>query len=175
MLFLMAVIALMPCAMRAQPPARNVVTTESTTTATVDRIEKSTRVVTLKSKDNAFQDIYVDPSIKAFDGLQKGDVITVRYVESTVVQVRPGAALSENRDVTAEAQQADPQVVEQRKTVVTVENVDPQELSIEYRTKDGLKIANHVSDRRLLEGVHAGDRIEVTLTRERAVSIERAR
>jgi hypothetical protein len=169
------VLALMPGGGPVQPPARNVVTTESTTTATVDRIEKSTRVVTLKSKDNSFQDIYVDPSIKAFDDLQKGDVVTVRYVESTVVRVRPDAALSEARDVTAEAQKADPQVIEQRKAVVTVESVNLDDLSIEFRTQDGRKIANHVSDKRLLEGVHAGDRIEVTLTRERAVSIERAR
>jgi hypothetical protein len=32
-----------------------------------------------------------------------------------------------------------------------------------------------VTDKRLLEGLHVGDRIEVTLTRERAVSVERVR
>jgi hypothetical protein len=170
------VLALMPCAGPAQAPARNVVTTESTTTATVDRIERSTRVVTFRSEGNVVQDIYVDPSVKAFDDLQKGDVVTVRYVESTVVQVRPGAALSDARDVTAEAQKAgNPQVVQQRKAVVTIESVNPQDLAIEYRTQDGRKIANHVSDKRLLEGLRVGDRIEVTLTRERAISVERVR
>ena len=103
-------------------------------------------------------------------------MITVRYAESVVVQVRPGAELSDPRDVTAEAQKAGKkQVIQQLRAVVTVEGIDPQGLSIEYRTKDGLKVIRPLTDTRLLEGLHVGDRIEVTLTRERAVSIERVR
>ena len=170
------VITLMPHAVQAQAPAPNVVASESTITATVDRIERSSRVVTLRSAGNVLQEVYVDPSVKAFDDLKAGDVVTVRYAESVVVQVRPGAALSDARDVTAEAQKGGKtQVIQQVKAVVTVERIDPQGLSIEYRTKDGLKILRPVNDKRLLEGLHVGDRIEVTLTRERAVSVERVR
>ena len=170
------VITLMSHAVQAQAPAPNVVATESTITATVDRIERSSRVVTLRSAGNVFQTVYVDPSVKAFDDLKAGDVVTVRYAESVVVQVRPGAALSDPRDVTAEAQKAGKkQVIQQLRAVVTVEGIDPQGLSIEYRTKDGLKVMRPVIDKRLLEGLHVGDRIEVTLTRERAVSVERVR
>jgi hypothetical protein len=117
----------------------------------------------------------VDPSVKTFDDLKAGDVITVRYAESVVVQVRPGAALSSARDVTAEAQKGNEQVLHQLKTVVKVEGIDPQGLSIEYRTQDGMKIMRRVADKRLLQGLHVGDRIEVTVTRERAVSVERVR
>ena len=169
------VITLMSHAVQAQAPARNVVTTESTTTATVDRIERSSRVVTLRSEGNVVRDVYVDPSVKALDDLKVGDVITVRYVESVVVQVRPGAAPSDARDVTAEAQKGNAQVTQQLRAVVTIEGIDPQGLSIEYRTKDGLKVMRPVTDKRLLEGLKVGDRIELTLTRERAVSIERVR
>ena len=170
------VITLMAHAVQAQAPAPNVVATESTITATVDRIERSSRVVTLKAAGNVVRTVYVDPSVKAFDDLKTGDVITVRYAESVVVQVRPGAALSDQRDVTAEAQKAGKsQVIQQLSAVVTVEGIDPQGLSIEYRTKDGLKVIRPVNDKRLLAGLHVGDRIEVTLTRERAVSVERVR
>ena len=170
------VITLMSHAVRAQTPAPNVAATESTITATVDRIERSSRVVTLRSEGNVFQTVYVDPSVKAFDDLKAGDVVTVRYAQSVVVQVRPGAALSDPRDVTAEAQRAGKKpVIQQVRAVVTVEGIDPQGLSIEYRTKDGLKVIRPVNDKRLLEGLHVGDRIEVTLTRERAVSVERVR
>ena len=170
------VITLVSHAVQAQAPAPKVVATESTITATVDRIERSSRVVTLRSEGNVFQTIYVDPSVKVFDDLKAGDVITVRYTQSVVVQVRPGAALSDPRDVTAEAKKAgNKQVIQQVKAVVTVEGIDPQGLSIEYRTKDGSKLMRPVFDKRLLEGLHAGDRIEVTLTRERAVSVERVR
>ena len=170
------VITLVSHAVQAQAPAANVVASESTITATVDRIERSSRVVTLRSEGNVVQTIYVDPAVKLFDDLKAGDVITVRYAQSVVVQVRPGAALSDPRDVTAEAQKAgNKQVTQQVKAVVTVEAIDPQGLSIEYRTKDGSKLMRPVFDKRLLEGLHVGDRIEVTLTRERAVSVERAR
>jgi len=170
------VITLMPHAVQAQAPAQNVVTTESTVTATVDRIERSSRVLTLRSAGNVLRTVYVDPSVKTFDALKTGDVITVRYVESVVVRVRPGAALSDARDLTAEAQKAGKeQVIQQARAVVTVERIDPQGHSLEYRTKDGLKIVRPVNDKRLLEGLHIGDRIEVTLTRERAVSVERVR
>ena len=170
------VITLMSHAVQAQAPTPNVVTTESTITATVDRIERSSRVLTLRSAGNVVRAVYVDPSVKAFDDLKAGDVITLRHAESVVVHVRPGAALSDARDVTAEAQKAgDGQVIQQLRAVVTVEAIDPQGLSMAYRTKDGLKILRRVTDKRLLEGLHVGDRIEVTLTRERAVSIERVR
>jgi hypothetical protein len=169
------VIALMSHAVQAQAPAPNVAVTESTITATVDRVERSSRVLTLRSAGNVVRTVYVDPSVKAFDDLKAGDVITVRYAESVVVQVRPGAAPSAARDTTAEAQKAGKPVIQQSKAVVTIEGIDPQGLSIEYRTKDGLKIMRPVFDKRLLEGLHVGDRIEVTLTRERAVSVERVR
>jgi hypothetical protein len=153
---------------------QNVVTHESTTTAKVDRIERSTRVVTLHGEGNAIQSVYVDPAVKAFDELKVGDVVTVRYVESVVVRVRRDAKLSDVRDSTEEARKAgNRDVIEQLKAVVTVEDVDPQGHSITYRTKDGQKMMRVVDDKKLVEGLHPGDRIEVTRTRERAISIER--
>ena len=167
-------ITLMSHAVRAQAP--NVVTTESTITATVERIERSSRVLTLRSGGNVFQSVYVDPSVKTFDDLKAGDIVTLRYTESIVVQVRPGAALTDAKDSTAAAKKAgNDQVLQQLTAVVKVERIDPQGLSIEYRMKDGRKILRAVSDKRLLEGLREGDQIEVTLTRERAVGIERVR
>ena len=59
------------------------------------------------------------------------------------------------------------------KTTVTIEEVDPQGLTVTYRTKDNRKHMRAVTDKRLLAGIRPGDRVEVTMTRERAVSIER--
>jgi len=126
--------------------------------------------------EDGFQSVYVDPSVKTFGDLKVGDVITVRYVESVVVQVRSGAALSAPRDTTADAQKAgNGQVFDQQTAVVKVEHIDRQGLSIEYRRQDRQKVIRPVQDKRLLEGLHVGDRIEVTFTRERAVSIEKVR
>jgi hypothetical protein len=167
---------LMSCAVQAQTTAPNVVTREATVTATVDRIERSLRIVMLRSEGSVLQTVYVDPSVKTFDDLKTGDVVTVHYAESVVVQVRPGGTLSGARDSTADAQKGgNEQVYQQFKAVVKLEAIDPQGLSIEYRTQDGMKILRPVTDKRLLEGLRVGDQIEVTLTRERAMSIERIR
>lgn len=156
--------------------APNVVTRESTVTATVDRIEKVSRVVTFRTADNVFQSVYVEPAVKLFDELKTGDVVTVRYVESVVAEVRPGAKLTEVRDSTEEARKAgDQDVIQQLKMVVTIEDIDSQGLFVKYRTNDNRLVVQSVIDKKIIEGLRAGDRVEVTLTRARAVSIERGR
>jgi hypothetical protein len=64
-------------------------------------------------------------------------------------------------------------VVAQTKTVVTIESIDAPRLLVKYRTEYNQSFARVVSDKRLLEGLRPGDRVEVTLTRERAVDIKR--
>ena len=152
--------------------APNVVTAESTVTGTVDTIEKGPRTLKVRVGDQ-FQTVYVDPAVKEFDDLHTGDEVTVRYVESVIVQVRPNAALSGARDTTEEAKKAGrTDVVLQQKAVVTIENIDAQGF-VTYRTAGGMRGVRGVTDKRLLDGLHVGDRVEVTLTRERAVSIQR--
>jgi hypothetical protein len=159
----------------AAGPARgqNTSTREVTVRATVDRIQKSERVVTFRAEGNLFQNVYFDPSIKGFDDLKVGDAVTVRYQESIVVKVNRNAKLSTERDTTAEAQKTDPTVIQQATAVVTVENVDLSNQQITYRTADDRKMVQKVSDMKLLDGLSSGDRIEVTLTRAKAVSIEK--
>jgi hypothetical protein len=170
------VVVLAPVVVPAQAQSPNVVTREGTSTATVERIEKSSRLLTLRAPENMMQTVYVDPAVKEFNDLKVGDVITIRYLESVVVQVRPGAALSGPRDTTEEARNAGGEnVVGQQKVIVTIDSIDSQGQVIVYRTADGMKAARYVADKRLVQGLRAGDRVEVTLTRERAVSIERAR
>jgi hypothetical protein len=156
------------------PQAPNVVTRESTVTATVDRIERSSRVVTLRSDDNVVRSIYVDPKIAVFDELRVGDVVVIRFAESVIVQVQPNAQPSAVRDTTDEARTArGDQVVTQAKVVVTVENIDSQRMLVSYRMQDGQRAVRGVNDKRLLEGLRPGDRVEITVTRERAVEIQR--
>ena len=170
------VVMLLGAAGGARAQAPNVVTTESTVKAKVDRIERSTRVVTLRhdgQEGSAMLSVYVDPKVAGFNDLKVGDSVTVRYVESVIVQVRPGATLKDPRDTTEEAKKAgNAQVLEQTKATVVIEEIDSQGLSVTYRTQDNRKVLRQVHDKRLLEGLRRGDRVEVTMTRERAVSIE---
>src|ERR671910_227916 len=118
----------------------------------------------------------LSPSVKTFDDLEVGDVVTVRYIESVVVQVRPNAKLTEVQDTTAVARKGgDANIVQQQKRIVTFEDVDAQGLFVTYRTHDNQRGVHPVQNKELLKGLRRGDRIEITLTQARAVSIERKR
>jgi flagellar basal body L-ring protein FlgH len=153
--------------------AQNTSTREVTVRATVDRIQKSERVVTFRAEGNLFQNVYFDPTVKGFDDLNVGDVVTVRYQESVVVKVNRNAKLSTARDTTSEAQKADPTVMQQLTAVVTVDSVDISNHQITYRTADDRKMMQNVEDTALLKGLRSGDRIEVTLTRAKAISVQK--
>lgn len=153
--------------------AQNTSTQEITARATVDRIQKSERVVTFRAEGNLFQNVYFDPSVKGFDDLKVGDVVTVRYQQSVVVKVNRNAKLSNARDTTSEAQKADPTVMQQLTAVVTVDSVDIPNHQITYRTADDRKMMQNVEDTSLLKGLRSGDRIEVTITRAKAISVEK--
>jgi hypothetical protein len=168
-----ALVLVVMAAVEGSAAAQNTSTKEVTVRATVDRIQKSERVVTFRAEGNIFQNIYFDPSVKGFDDLKVGDEVTVRFQQSVVVKVNRNAKLSTARDTTAEAQKADPTVMQQVTAVVTVESIDMEDRQITYRAADDRKITQRVEDTKMLKGLHSGDRIEVTLTRAKAVSIQK--
>jgi hypothetical protein len=66
-------------------------------------------------------------------------------------------------------------VLHQLKAAVTVERVDRAARVIVYKTADSRTVIRSVADPRLLEGLRAGDVIEITYTRERAIDLQRVR
>ena len=150
-----------------------------TVSGTVERIDRVTRTVTLRTSPSTTQMIPVAPEVKLLDELRTGDKITVRLSESVIVAVRPGVKPSVAVDTTASATPRDPsgqnQVLEQLKAAVTVETVDRPAHMIVYKTADSRKVIRTVADPRLLDGLKAGDVIEITYTRERAIDLQRAR
>ena len=81
--------------------AQNTSTKEVTVRVTVDRIQKSERVVTFRAEGNVFQNVYFDPSVAGFEDLKVGDRVTVRYQQSVVVKINRNAKLSSERDTTS--------------------------------------------------------------------------
>ena len=169
-------VLLLACAsagMLAQSPSTSFVLLEETVVAKVERIEQSQRVVTLRTADNRYQTIAVDPSMTVFDQLQTGDTVTVKYQETVNVKPAPGAKLSPPRDTTAEARKAGKTVVEQLTAVVKLVDVNRYDGRVTFRTAEDTRTSRFVQDKRVLENLRAGDQIEITLTRERAISITR--
>lgn len=148
-------------------------------TATITAINHTTRVVTLKDQQGNLEDVQCGPEIKRFAELKVGDTVTFAYHAAVVYQiVKPGektAAAAGASVVRGQGVKPSGAVTQQVKATVTVEAVDPAAPSITVRTADGHKMTAQVEDKKSLEGVKAGDKIEVTFTEALMVTVDAAK
>jgi Cu/Ag efflux protein CusF len=151
-----------------------------TATATVEAVDYSARRVTLKTEKGETDTYVVDPAIKRFDSVKVGDKVRLTYYESLVFQlVKPGQKSSGASDEAAltRAKGAQPagSIATQEKRTVTVKAVDPSVPSITVMTDDGRTVSRKVEDKKNIEGVKAGDKIDITYTQALLTSIETAK
>ena len=145
-------------------------------TARVERVDVFSRSLTVKSADGIAHTVYVGPELEVFRELKAGDNVLLRIVESVIVEARPGAKTTALIDTTAAAKKAQAgqaDVVQQLKAVVTIESVDQPAQMVVYKGADNRRVQRQVGDPRLLEGLKAGDVVEITYTRERAIALQR--
>ena len=146
-------------------------------TARVERVDITTRSLTFRTADGITHAVYVGPELAVFRELKAGDNVLVRIVESVIVEARPGAKTTGILDTTAAAKKAPEaaqgDVLQQLKAVVTIESVDLPTQMIVYKGGDNRRVQRQVRDPQLLDGLKAGDVVEITYTRERAVALQR--
>ena len=146
-----------------------------TATATIQAIDHTTRSVTLRN-DKGEEDTFVaGPEVQRFKELKVGDKIRLTYHESLVFQLRKAGAPSRESDALAAGRlKAMPggAVAVQLTRTVTVKAVDPTVPSITVVTEDGRTITRKVEDRKNIEDVKPGDRIDITYTQAVVVNAE---
>jgi hypothetical protein len=166
----------MPTLSRAQVGQANTVTA----TATIQAIDSATRSVTLKSENGEEDTFQVGPEVKRFEELKVGDKVRMTYYESLVFELRkPGQASSPTGTAGAAARGAASRlpagaIAQEKKTTVTVKAIDAQIPSITVTTQDGRTVTRKIEDKKNLEGVAVGDRIDITYTQALLANIERA-
>ncbi len=170
-----------PAAVSAQDPAapRVDVRDAAVVTGRIDRIDRFTHSVILRTAEGLSSSVFVGPELKIFDELRAGDSVTVRITESVVVALRPTAKTTVVEDRTAaankDARGAGNDVIQQLKATVTVESVDAAKQIITYKGADNRSVTRVVSNRGLIDGLKRGDTIEITYTRARALEITKNR
>jgi hypothetical protein len=144
-LIVLALVRTLPASAQAQEP-RTSVRPVAAFGATVDRIDPFARSLTLRTSEGLMHTVFVGPELALFDELKTGDLVTVRVTESVVVAVRPGAQPSAIAETTAAARQsragAQSDVLQQLKTVVTIESVDVATRMVVYKTATQLPNQN---------------------------------
>jgi hypothetical protein len=158
--------------------ARQTVTKSDSVSATmtIQAIDKANRLVTLRDEQGAEDTMVVGPAMKRFDELKVGDKVKVTYYESLVMQVRkPGDAAKPADDArltkgTGAAPSAT--LSRQQSTTVEVLSIDQKLPSITVKTADGRTVTRKVENRKNLEGVKVGDKIDITFTQAAIVNVE---
>jgi Cu/Ag efflux protein CusF len=147
-----------------------------TETATIVAIDSTSRLITLKNEAGRSETIYAGPEVQRFAALKVGDKVTFKYWESIVYAIQPpGAKPPEPRTaaiVRRPGTQPGATASEQLTTVVTIKAIDLKVPSVTVTTADGSVMSFKVEEPKNLEGVKAGDKVQVTYTRALAVSVE---
>jgi Cu/Ag efflux protein CusF len=151
-----------------------------TVTATIKAIDETNRLVTLAFEDGTVTTVLAGPEVRRFNELKVGDKVTFRYHESAILQLhKAGDAVpsSSSKEGLTRSTGSKPAglMAQQVTAVVTVEAIDPALPSITFKTEDGDRVTYHVQNKANLEGVKAGDRIEITYTRALMISVADAK
>ena len=160
----------------AAPPKGEAVVSSVSVTATVTKINQSTREVTLKAEDGEKYSFVADPAVENFSQVKKGDLVTVTYTEALVYEVKKGGKAS--GDVAAAAAAAAPGakpagvVAEQATATVKITAINPKVPSVTVRTAEGDKQTFKVKDPGKLQGVKVGDTVVITYTEALALKVE---
>ena len=135
-------------------------------------------MVTLKDDKTGDEDtVYAGPEVKRFAELKVGDKVKIRYYESLVLQVRkPGESATTKPDDTALTRGTGPlpgaTLARQQVATVTVVAIDDKVPSVTVKTSDGRTVTRKVENRKNLQGVAVGDRVDLTYTQAAVLEVE---
>ena len=175
-LFVLAALAAVPLAALAQKPVTHTEAVELTTT--IEAIDHTARLVTLKDADGATETIHAGPEVKRFDELKVGDKLTFRYYESIAYRIRkpgeaPSAPASGKPALTRGTGPKPGGTLSQQETAtVTIKAIDMKVPSVTVLAKDGHTASFKVEDKKNLEGLKVGDKVEITYTEAVMISVK---
>jgi hypothetical protein len=146
--------------------------------AKVVAIDSTSRLVTLLGEDGESETIYAGPEVKRFDELKVGDTVTFRYYESVAFVIRkpgqPGSAPATGETTIARGTGPKPggTISKQQTATVTVKAIDAKTPAITVLTADGRTNSFKVDNKKNLNGVNVGDKVEITYTTAMMISVK---
>ncbi len=161
----------------AQPKSQGAMVTE---TFTIIAIDSTNRIVTLKDKTGEVDSMYAGPEVQRFTELKVGDKVTFKYYESVVYQIqKPGATPPSSTGdagiVRSTGSKPGATISKQMTATVTVTAIDMKVPSVTIKMDDGSVTSFKVEDKKNLDGVKAGDRVQITYTQALAISVAAAK
>jgi Cu/Ag efflux protein CusF len=147
-------------------------------TATIEAIDRTARLITLRGPQGNLATVYVDTAVKRFDELKVGDKVTASYYESIAVHVRkPGepAPTAGSAAVTPSKGAPGATAAVQETATVTVQSVDRANQAVTVKRQDGGIVSFRVRDPKYLDVAKVGDTVDITYTRALLVEVAPAK
>lgn len=148
-------------------------------TATITKIDKKTREVTVKAEDGEEFSFIAGDEVKNFAQMEKGDIVTATYVEAVAYEVIAGdmgtGAEAEVGIAAAElGEKPAVAVAEQITVAVTIIAIDTEIPTVTFEGPEGNTRTIKVMHPEKLEGVKVGDTVVLTYTEALALKVEKA-
>jgi hypothetical protein len=152
---------------------------EFSATASVVAVDPETRTITLRDTSGVWS-VHAGPEVRNFAEIAPGDAVTVRYRESLAVALAPPGTGPTAPTTTVVAGTAAPgtrpaaAVGGQIAMTVRIESVDTRNHIVVYTPASGGLRALRVrtpEGQRFIQGLQAGDSVDITLTEAFAVSV----
>jgi Cu/Ag efflux protein CusF len=148
-----------------------------TVTATIEAVDKASRVVTLKTEAGTRLHVTAPQEMEGFNSLRVGDLVSARYFEAVVVRVaRPGSPAPSSEPatrVTRKDRVPGSETFTERTLRATITAVGTDTPSLTLKAADGSEHTMAVTDAAQLKALKVGDALDVTFYESRLVSVER--
>jgi hypothetical protein len=147
----------------------------TTTTATVEAIDRGERMVTLKGENGRTVTVHVPDTLGDFERLKVGDRVRAHYLELKVISMQSPDP-SKDGSVKWERQPGEDRAVNasrERSEEVTIESIDPALPSLVVISAKGARTIDlRPEDRSMVEKLHVGDRILLTYSEALMLEVE---
>jgi hypothetical protein len=145
-----------------------------TGSATVEAVEQSSRMLTLRDSDGELHSMKVPQDVQGFSEIKPGDTVTATYFDNfSLTPKAPGEPDVDTLKsaVAGTAGRPGGAATAQRRITATVSAVDMDVPSISFTGPQGWKYSTKVKDKADLDGVKVGDRFDVAWTEGVLVSL----
>lgn len=175
---LLALLALCACA--HEPPAPIAREQLIELTATIESIDRDSRMLSLRAADGRRATVYAGPEVRNFDRIELGDAVVASFYEAIGVEVTtPERAARGVRGESAVMRAALGErpagaIAETLVTTVEIDAVDTSLNTVTFRRADGLTRILAVEDpqaQAFIRELKRGDRVQVTYMEAVAVSV----
>ncbi len=141
----------------------------------VEAIDHGNRVLTLKDSKGEFHTVDVPEGVERFPQVKVGDNITLRYYDNVIVRLKEAGEPDVNTLSAAVTPVAGEKpagtVAKQRTMTARIESIDRKVPSITFVGPNGWKYSRKISDKKVLDQVKVGDRVDFTWTEALMVDI----